>query len=74
MALTKIPPSGIDTTALGEILGGGSIGSLADVDFTTTPTNGQTLVYDIATDTWKPGTSGGISAQDLLSPFLLMGA
>ena len=38
-----------------------SIGMFSDVDLTATPTNGQALVYDSGSQTWKPGDvqSGG---------------
>ena len=37
-----------------------SIGMFSDVDLTATPTNGQALVYDSGSQTWKPGdVSGG---------------
>lgn len=32
-----------------------SIGMFSDVDLTATPTNGQALVYDSGSQTWKPG-------------------
>ena len=60
MALTKIPPSGINTQALDEVLDI-SIANLTEVDFTVAPTNGQALVYDSTTDTWKAGTISGSS-------------
>ena len=36
-----------------------SIGMFSDVDLTATPTNGQALVYDSGSQTWKPGTISG---------------
>ena len=33
-----------------------SFGMFSDVDLTATPTNGQALVYDSGSQTWKPGT------------------
>lgn len=66
MLTTKIPPSGIDTQALSGALDI-SIGNLTEVDITVAPTNGQALVYNSTSNTWKPGTvsggsSGGASA------------
>lgn len=40
--------------------GGGALDDLSDVDTTTVaPTDGQALVYDAGTSTWKPGTVAG---------------
>jgi hypothetical protein len=36
-----------------------SFGMFSDVDLTATPTNGQALVYDSGSQTWKPGTISG---------------
>ena len=36
-----------------------SFGMFSDVDLTPTPTNGQALVYDSGSQTWKPGTISG---------------
>ncbi|WP_162909798.1 hypothetical protein [Aggregatilinea lenta] len=33
-----------------------ALGDLADVDLSVSPEQGQALVYDAATETWKPGT------------------
>ena len=35
------------------------LGDLPDVDFSTAPTDGQVLAYELATDTWKPADDGG---------------
>lgn len=75
MSITRIPSSGIADGAITQqklATGVLAIGNLSGVDLTTAPTNGQALVYDSVTNTWKPG--GGANAQDLISPFLLMGA
>ena len=32
---------------------------LADINYTTTPTNGQTLVWDSLNSVWEPGTASG---------------
>ncbi|HEY8964143.1 MAG TPA: hypothetical protein VIN59_06760, partial [Alphaproteobacteria bacterium] len=56
-------------TVLADKMGGGGGGSstlagLTDVDVTTPPTNGQSLVYDTTSSKWKPGTvSGGGGTQ-----------
>ena len=43
----------------------GSIDDLSDVDTTTVaPTNGQAIVWDNSTSTWKPGSVAGGSAFD----------
>lgn len=39
--------------------GASTLGGLEDVDLTTPPTNGQTLVYDANTGKWIAGTTGG---------------
>lgn len=39
------------------------LGTLSDVDFTTPPAQGQTLVYDSQAAKFKPGTAGGGSAN-----------
>jgi hypothetical protein len=58
MSITKIPPSGIDTQALSGVLDI-SIGNLTEVDLTVAPSNGQALVYNSTSSTWKPGTVSG---------------
>ena len=35
------------------------LGDLPDVDFSTAPTDGQVLAYELSSDTWKPSSSGG---------------
>lgn len=46
-----------------------SLGDLNDVDFSTPPTNGQTLVYDAIDGVWRPGAggSGGGGGFSLIS-------
>lgn len=39
--------------------GATSLGGLSDVDLTTPPTNGQSLVYDVTLGKWKAGTVSG---------------
>lgn len=39
--------------------GATSLGGLSDVDLTTAPTNGQSLVYDATLGKWKAGTVSG---------------
>jgi hypothetical protein len=47
--------------------GSSALADLTDVDLTTAATNGQALVYDTATSTWKPGSvaagSGGVGGS-----------
>ena len=35
------------------------LGDLPDVDFSTAPTDGQVLAYELSSDTWKPANDGG---------------
>ena len=73
MALTKIPPSGVNTEALDEVLDiSRALTDLTDVDLTTPATSGQALVYDTATSTWKPG-NGGISSATAVGYSLIFG-
>lgn len=39
--------------------GGGTLASLSDVDFSTPPVDGQSIVYDEVAGKWKPGAGGG---------------
>lgn len=39
------------------------VAALADVDLTTPPTDGQALLFDIASQTWIPGDAGGGSGN-----------
>lgn len=52
-----------ETIAAGGGSGSTTLGGLSDVDLTTPPTNGQTLVYDAATGTWKAGTISGSGSE-----------
>jgi len=65
------------TTAGGHAVGGvSSLSALTDVNLTTPPTNGQTLVYDSASNEWKPGAAsggGGGGASYTVNRFLSSG-
>lgn len=53
--------SGVGVTNLAGVVtvtienGGGALGTLDDVDFTTPPTDGQALVFDALANKWVPG-------------------
>lgn len=43
------------------------------IDFTTPPVDGETVVYDAATDTFVPGAPAGPVTPSWARPFLIMG-
>ena len=52
-----------DTLNVVKTVGSGTVEGLADVDFSTAPTNNQILSFDAATSKWKPITSGSAIAS-----------
>lgn len=58
LTFTEAIPTGSNVEV--KILAGSGVsalGTLADIDFTAAPSNGQFLVYDSATSKWKAGSS-----------------